>query len=1761
MTSLKRLWGAPITAVVCILIACPGPSKSQNDGGSSCTAGEAACACRDDGSCTQPGGNQGAVCSTSNTCEVCTLGSPGCPPAHPICYSPCSSDLVHEDGTIAQCSVDGLLEGCLKGTTCVSGSCVASGAQPRACKTNLECPDFQACTGGNCYSNCETSADCGSGNGCYRRVCQPRCVTTASSCKLGRSCVSVDGDNGFCLDVGGTNKATEPARRTAGDFEVGTREVRFTNVKLSSTITITNNATQSMQFTVKKLEHTEYPSGVASKVTTNALAWVTMGQGTDAPKQAQTLTFGVDGNGGAVTLTLANAANSTLPRWEGVIEISNPQLGARRVDLTYLERPEGQWHGTMTYFANFPDSGLDAWAHDRGNSALLNNVGNAFIQRWATFRKGDLSVDELFAVISSTQLGSWKWGSVRALCAGGDNTACYPYSNAQGYSLYSNSITQYPIPTGATDFPLAMNLKADPADAAKSLIGKIVTAESLHFPGDPAVSLAFDSDPTTCVAKANGVLCGVSSFASTVLVGGRYTTTAADTACAKAPKDAQNMRTFTLNRTPWLVPGFGFGTDVDAKTGLRYRYECRDDLLPKAANGVALNNSSAAGNPIPDARTRVRKVELIDGALINGEDLIILFKESFPSFLGSTDSGFSSYGIIKMKRQVADLDVSSYTAGSSADARTPPTNVLGVSCSADVLKKATGSTTMPTATDAVNALADTLVSGMRQATGAPTPIGPADPAKVHFLCEDTGLFNGGSQDDGTANAQKVSCPSGSRVTFFTLGSVAKPAPTVAALAAQPCQTAFRAGPNNTVAARGTCQATLNGWVTNGTYDIVLNPVWRCTNTSQAYCSLNRGDLRADKLFFAAAETKAAFLPLRTEVENAFRYKTRFRNRQGTTVGFAPQICPANSDAVPYCYDPTSIEGAQQRVDCAVSLYTTQFATLTVSTRASLRAYLLGNFSYESEIDPTLPLPVIHDGYERLNAELLIMMGDESYTRAFSSRFDLAGSALVSFEGSLFEPNGINLSGGAGYEMYSLYQSTQYYQQALDRFYALSPRLWASIDMMGTTDGFITKETVVSYFDRLIRASAQKTRAWSEVARRYQTFNRPDLARLVVARNYTSAYLESIVLSRMMLKLGGIVQPEDRPQIVERVENAQLVYSSALLAMRESYQQISDEPTLFGFQPDYVPFPALDEGDGNAFDKTLKSAKSLLTVAAQKEDLALNSNRAFETDSAAFQSELVSVRNNYENQLASICGTFAGTDGRVYPAIPKYAYLNERAKVIGDPCGLAGNGQINDALLEVDKVVADFQMLKVRQQNLESEIAIEKKRLSDQCDLVMEQADYEYDVGIKKVGLNAGILAAEKSMEFANRVADRVANMAQIKKCIAIVGTAGGTDCPGALLGVAEYASAITTATITTGIAVVAIGSLKATLGTIEVETGKWKTERACDYATVESNAKTMTLALGFRTLELDAYSTELDMAQRLAAVTALRNEATRTMAEQSESEQLAINVEVARNDPNVRIYKNDAILTADRTFRAAVAEAYRATKVFEYYTSQSYAHLNDLFLVRLASRGDISLEAYLARLERDFRDFEETYGNPDERVLVISLRDDVLKVPRYDSKNVPLTATQRLELFRTALTNPKNLDERGYITLPFATGVDALSPLTRNHKVLKIQAEIIGSDVGDAIGRVYLAQKGTGSVRNVSSGEKGYYTFPTRVAVINPYFNGERVLSESVYTNSRLRDRPLVNTQWELVLNQKDEQANKDIDLASLSDIRLFMTYTDFTSL
>ncbi|MCK5688084.1 hypothetical protein KAI87_02380 [Myxococcota bacterium] len=1672
------------------------------------------------------------------------------PPAEPKCYSPCSNGVEREDGTFVECDSDGLLEGCLGVSECINGSCLMAGVESDYpnCESDLQCPDHQICIDSSCYSYCDSDSECPGEFSCYRHVCRLPCETAVPGfCPDDTFCQATNSEQGYCFSL---LEPTGDSTQVVGTFEVSDTEFALSNNKLSGTITVTNNSPRSVEFVMRKLSHYEYDDSGFTVITDNALHWLKIGK-SGGLAQVQEFTFLVDGDGGSVELGFSDAANELLARWEGSLELVSQELGTKRINLTYRQKPDGQWTGDMLYFANFPDKGLAEWTADRANISLLQNIGNAFMQRWGGFKEGLLTYDEFNAMLASTHNESWKWKSLDRYCPD-PNVACYLYDNPQGYKVYTSSLTEYPVPTGVTELPMAMNL-ATSEDDASILMGKIVSAQALHYAGDSAVNVQFESDPADCGVNAGGAtICSITDFDASVLVGGRYISDAGDADCVDAPLDSEGAASFELHGIPWLLKGFETDTEIDSETGLRYRYECRDKLLPYGDDeelGV-LNSSFAASNPIPDGRTRKRSLELVDGILINQDSLIIIFREHFDSFLGASDAdGFSAYGVIRLRRSNADLDDEAFSGHSITDERVAPTDLLGTACSADVLQQAVGQDTMP---DDVNNLAEVLINGYA-ATGGATE---ADIEFVHYFCEDTGLFDGGTDDGNSGAIKKIACPSGSRIQYFTLADGTLNQQDIADLN---CQDGYSATSDGEIESRGSCQNTLNSWQQNELYGLVLDPAWRCSENTQAYCSLNRKDLREAKIFYEPHETVAAFLPLRADVDLAFRYKTRFQSRTGASVGFAPEICLPDSDQIPYCYSPRDIEASRARVDCAMELYLNHGDTLSVGNKDMLKQYLGANFSWDEKDAAGEWLDRPRDGFERLYAELLIMMGDESYTRAFASRFDLAGSHMRSFEGSLFEPDGINLAGGAGYEMYNLYQATQYYQLALDRFFSLSPQLWKVINEEGV-ENFVSKNTVVAYFDRLIRASSQKSRSWSEIAMRYKNFNRPDLARHVILRAYTAAYIESIILSRMMLELSSVVKPEDRPQIAERVEVAQLTYRSALLRMSDDFKSITDDISLFGYAPDYIPFPALDDDDDNAFEKILISAKSKLQTAAVKEDIALASTRSFDTDAALFQSELIELRNNYENQLAEICGTFEGDDGRIYPAIPKYAQLNERVGQVGDPCGLANGGALQEAMYNIDKSYASLQDVEFRYEDVFERINIERDRVQSYCDLLDETMEYHYEIegGIGK--LNTAVAVSEGLIAFLKGRRQHIYNTVTLQKCMVVVGTATGSNCPMAVSANLAYQAADKILTYGGLVARAAMLASKAKISSLENRRGKWMMTRDCDYAESDSDAKIAEMLLDLKHIDLDIYKAEIDLKIVASEIHGLRNLATRLMAQQKESEELTINVEAARNDPNVRIYKNDSVLTADRTFQSALREAYKVTKIYEYYTSQSYGYLGDLYLIRMISHGDITLESYLADLEDAFREFEELYGNPDLRVQIISLRDDIMSIPRSDENGQPLPEADRLLLFRDRLSDPASLDNHGYLAIPFSTTLGQLSPVTRNHKLITLEAEIVGSDVGDTIGRVYLRQRGTGTVQSLED-EKHFFLFPERMAVLDAFFNGERVFEREIYKNDRLRDRPFANSHWELVLNQKDEQVNKDINIESLSDIRLYVYYEDFTSL
>lgn len=1426
-----------------------------------------------------------------------------------------------------------------------------------------------------------------------------------------------------------------------------------------------------------------------------------------------------------------------------MLEVTSERLGTQQIRLTYASRPEGQWAGKVYYFGNFGTEGLAEWMAVKDNAsqapAALQNVHNAFVQKWGGLRLASITVDEFLAVLTSTQSESWKWPTMQPPSC--PKAACYPYvppsGGGPGYGEYSDNLDSYPVPSGLVELPIVINLRPDGSDD-KRYTGKISSADTLHYAGDPSLALTFAFEPAQCASGiSGGCINYVQSFQANIAVGGRYLPEPGASSCTKVPGNS-----FELTRFPWLLEGFTAGTVLDDQSGYRYRLECRDSRQPFASpDAKSLNVALAASNPLPDGRTRVRKLDIVDGALVNQSDLFIIFKETFFdsfSFVAPEDQDdFTAYGVMVLHRNPTTLEDSAYVGNAQTEAREMPDGILAVGCSEELVKQGLGSSYVSnwrTNAQLVNDLAGALIDGTNENAGDLIEVGQnGNTERVHYLCHDRGIFDSGWAEDPWP------CPAGSHVTFFTVNGDVLDDATVKN---HPCQVDFD------------CQRQLDAWQ-NASVGLRLNPFWRCTNDSEVFCDSNRFDLREGKTFYAASATAAVFQPLRSAVDSAFRYKTAFRSRTGTRPGFAPEVCVPNSNAIPYCYDPQIIEELEQRIDCIAHLYLdgALSSQLSHQSRETLHKYLRENFSVINA-SPTDQ----RDGYEAYLAELLVMLGDNAYTAALGSRFDLAGAQTSTFEGSLFEPGGIDLSGVAGREMFKLYQATQYYQRALDRFYRLMPTVWASLEQ-GPTSSFVVQETVTNYFDRLIRASTQKSRAWSQVASRYQNFNRPELARRAIERAYTSTYLESVLITRLMHKTVQVVDPEDKAQILHIIDQAQRQYKAALLEMRDVYKGLTDEVNYFGFPADYIPFPAIDDGDGNAFKKLLASAQDLTAFAAEKEQLALDNNRAYETDSASFQAELVSIRNNYENQLAQLCGTFTGSDGHVYPAIAKYAYLHERASLLQNPCGFMGNGDLHDAMGQMEIAALEVQAAILRRDNKKAEIGIELDRVSGYCNELVETRDYIWYLDGVREGLHGIISTMDMVIGGLERGLSTAQTMSQLTKCT--VGTS--TDCPTAVVSLGTLTAAHIG--IEAGIVAAEMAQLAAEIGTMEADRAqaRFELDQECDIAYIDSNATVATLSLELRELDLEILKAYYELQLAFSEIDRLRNEAKRVEVEQQEAEQMAINIEAARNDPNVRIYKNDSIINADRAFNAALAAAYKATKVFEYYTSQSYAHLDELFLTRMVAAGDYNLENYLMELAEAYARFEEQYGSPDLRVDIVSLRDDVLNIPRLKENGEALSETERLAMFHTKLADSAFLDANGYRVFPFSTDRSRLSPLTRNHKIRFIQAEFVGSDVGDTLGRVYVRQRGTGSVRAVS-GETLYYTFPERTAVVNTFFNGEFwyvFADDSVTINSRLRDRPYANSLWELVLNQRDELVNKDINVESLSDIRVYLYYTDFTQL
>ncbi|MHC4836861.1 MAG: variable surface family protein [Planctomycetota bacterium] len=1842
---------------------------------SGCAPGDPGCVCRacanPDGCCDADAVGNPMVC-LDDVCQPprCALGTLDCfcdaagrceadavcddglcvedtgqtldPPADPRCWTPCrGGEIVNNAGQTVACDAEGLLEGCIGDTMCIDGSCVdpvaateelMAGEPVSPCQGDAECPKTQSCIDGGCYSDCEVDTDCNGSRVCHLRACRLPCTTPTGDgdeCSPGYRCESGDGVTGVCLP-----RAPEPEGEPEDivptpvgipdDAEpVQPQRLVFTSRQTTGRFTLTNVTDRRLPFTLRKTEHTIIRDTGREPVAENPLAWLEIATESEGFDARDEVTVVLDA-GESTVFRFAEPESPDFPQWTGILTISAPGMTDLLVSLGYLDSPAGQWSGTAYYLANFGTGQLQPWANaiahgdEAGARSAISRVGNALVRRWWAFRNGSLGRDEFNAVITSITDESWKWPVSRAFCDN-DNAACYPSDNLVGFSVLSDDIEASPVPSGLTQLDVTFNLAPMPDDPTQ-WVGRIDSGTTLQYPGDPGVAVAFATDPSDChfAGEQDACVTALRALDAEVVVGGRYPTTSADPSCA----DAADSR-FQRVEIPWLVPGFDRGAALSSDgSGARSRFECRDGHLPLGGAEALrdLNLSLTAANPVPNGETLRGRLEMLDGGLINGEELFVLFRETLPPLLPG-QGPTRAYGFLILTRTETNLEPADFEGFEPPP--DPERPVLDAPTCADWLV----STVIDDggAESAIEALADgELNQGFvrRLAQGAlegavrefePPTIDDEDAEVVHYVCHDTGFI------DESPGWRGYDCPPGSKVSFFTVRrvedetgalvdppefdqtcneeeGVCRPGEPCAAdqqevlcfgtYCVQPggCRTDGQPCPS-----KGTCREQLEIWTSEwetldddarAAHWFRPDPEWRCQDPDAVNCDRNRADLREGKVFFEVVEQTPVFAPLDQAIDAAFRYKTRFKSRlSGTAVGFAPQVC--QGDSVPYCYDPPLIEEISDRVGCIAHLYTAYYDVIDAGAvgaaqlRPKLERFLLKNYAFEQIFEPGRATPTIYEGFETLNAELLIMLGDEALTNAYASRFDLAGQRIAAFRGSLFEPDGLDLSGPAGFEMFSLYQAVQSYQMALDRLYAQAGTLAASLDPDFPGVSFVSAASAVSWFSKLIRASSQKARAWARIADRYHGFERVIPAQRVIEKAYVTAYLESIFFSQLMRQVLERVGGTERAQVEQQIELAQLTYKDALLTMQNVRDGLRDDVNVFGFTDTYIPFVALDPGELSAFEKVMERAREKLDAAAEKEDIALADKREFDTDAALFQAELTQIELDATSQLAEICGYFEvdGPDGiAVYPATAEYAYLDDddRTRLLVDPCGLMGNGELAEALTELEQSGLAIDQWKQRRAHLLQTAVDEQERIGDQCQRIGNFANWRAGKGAEAIVWSATIASLEATNSILDRIKEQVEFTAEKLGCLAIAGVAVGTDCPQKGAASAVYTAA------TVGVIVLQSGfdaliaAANIALSVIEQDIAVREIREECSAAVIDGRYVVRDLMRQVVELDLEGLQLAYDIRLKANRIKTLRNQALCIQATLEEQTRLTIDVEAARNDPNVRLYRNDAILNADRTFRGALREAWRATRMYEYYTNTSYEFRDRLPLVRMVANGDFPLDAYLDDLEEAYFVWEESYGSPDLRVEIISAVDDIFQISRVD-RGVQRTPKEMAALFAERLARAPR-DRRGAHVLDFRTSLDRLSPLTQNHKVRFIEVELIGDELGDQLGRAYVRQRGDGVGFLLSpDGRRRAYTMPQRTAVVDTFFNGERPLSDilglfegstiDIYRNERMRDRPLHHSGWQLVLNMEDEWVNQDIQAGRIEDVRIYLWYTDFTEL
>ncbi|MCP4605349.1 MAG: hypothetical protein GY847_33320, partial [Proteobacteria bacterium] len=492
-----------------------------------------------------------------------------------------------------------------------------------SCVDDCGCGEHGTCIKSKCTTECKKKKDCEQGQKCRKKVCRQTCSAEGSGaqssiCPVDTTCViGKDGENGVCMPqcTSAVNEVVQDClRSTGGDlipFEVTGGDLAINTLYFSEnaetlSFELVNNTQCELDLTITKVSHTTYTQEGSTETEENALHWIDIQNGEhEEDKEIVDVEIAKVGNeyvvekfpgdGTRARITISGVKNPDIINWKGVIKIGargagdileeggelgrEEDLGRRMVNLSYSSGVDGQWAGAMFYFGNFGDDNIEEWINEQNPSSkneLAATVGNALVRRWGVVERGVISLDNFRAALDSTLTGAWNWSTVKSKCPSEDG-ACYPFAdpeekNDDGIEDFSDDLNSAPIPGGVVELPIVMNIKLDDTAASQNAFkGKIISNNTLHYAGDPNVTLSLAMEPGKCEQQGKVCKNDITGFQSDIVVGGRFVPPEDGPGCSA-------MEDFVQKSTPWLVEGFDRNTQL--LSSKRRVVDCRDTTTP-----------------------------------------------------------------------------------------------------------------------------------------------------------------------------------------------------------------------------------------------------------------------------------------------------------------------------------------------------------------------------------------------------------------------------------------------------------------------------------------------------------------------------------------------------------------------------------------------------------------------------------------------------------------------------------------------------------------------------------------------------------------------------------------------------------------------------------------------------------------------------------------------------------------------------------------------------------------------------------------------------------------------------------------------------------------------------------------------------------------------------------------------------------------------------------------------------------------------------